>query len=319
MVRSAQSFSSGVHKCAVKITTDTKTSNTWRFIVGVIPASLDCAGPKQWVGTSNSWGYIAGTGGKCHGQARSLQYGDKFGLGDVVGIVLDFDKNNIDFYKNGVSQGAAFNNLVGPVHIAVSLTATDSVVACCPWMEAGDAVPEDVGWDARNKSTFLAIDEKSAVVTNTGSSDKWQSVRSIKALNGPDKANPDDHTPNIQSFEVEITQSPKTPNSWMMIVGAVPPTFTCSGSKQWVGAGESWGYIAGTGGKCFNVPRTTAYGETYGSVGDVIRCTLDFEQSTIEFFKNGVSQGVAFRNLKGPVYAGVSLTATGAQAKLRFL
>ena len=41
-----------------------------------------------------------------------------------------------------------------------------------------------------------------------------------------------------------------------MIVGCVPATFTCTGTKQWVGAGESWGYIAGTGGKCFNVPKS---------------------------------------------------------------
>jgi len=232
---------------------------------------------------------------------------------------MDFDKMTIEFFKNGVSQGVAFNNLSGTVHIGVSLTATDSVVACCPWMDAGDVAQVDLGWDARNKSTFLAIDEKSAVVTNTGSSDKWQSVRSMKVFNPPDKNNPDDRTPNIQSFEVEITQSPKTPNSWMMIVGVVPTTFTCSGSKQWVGAGESWGYIAGTGGKCFNVPRSTPYGETYGLVGDVIRCTMDFEQSTVEFFKNGVSQGVAFRNLKGPSHAAISLTATGSQAKLRLL
>jgi len=36
---------------------------------------------------------------------------------------------------------------------------------------------------------------------------------------------------------------------WRFIVGVVPPTFPLT----WVGAAESWGYIGGTGGKCFNV------------------------------------------------------------------
>lgn len=59
------------------------------------------------------------------------------------------------------------------------------------------------------------------------------------------------------------------------------------------------------------------YGERYGRSGDVISVQLDFAACTIEFFKNGVSQGTAFTNLIGPVYAAVSLTATGASARLQ--
>jgi hypothetical protein len=44
-------------------------------------------------------------------------------------------------------------------------------------------------------------------------------------------------------------------------------------------------------------------------VNDVIGIFLDFDKSQVEFFKNGTSQGVAFDNLTGPVFAGVSLTA----------
>jgi hypothetical protein len=59
------------------------------------------------------------------------------------------------------------------------------------------------------------------------------------------------------------------------------------------------------------------YGDKFGRVGDVITVVLDFEHATIEFLKNGASQGVAFANLTGTVYAAVSLTATGAAARLR--
>jgi hypothetical protein len=98
-----------------------------RFILGVIPASLRCDGPKQWVGTSKSWGYIAGTGGKCHDTAKSVEYGAKYGEGDVIGVCIDFDAGGtLSFWKNGVDQGIAYTGLSGNLAIAASLTGTGS-------------------------------------------------------------------------------------------------------------------------------------------------------------------------------------------------
>jgi hypothetical protein len=81
------------------------------------------------------------------------------------------------------------------------------------------------------------------LVTNTGSSDKWQSIRSIQMFGQPE-GSPIPPS-GKQYFDIEIVSNPATPNSWQFIVGAVPPSFTCSGTKQWVGASKSWGYIAG--------------------------------------------------------------------------
>lgn len=39
---------------------------------------------------------------------------------------------------------------------------------------------------------------------------------------------------------------------------------------------------------------------------------MDFDNLTLEFFKNGSSQGIAFTQLAGPVYPAVSLTAKNA-------
>ncbi len=47
----------------------------------------------------------------------------------------------------------------------------------------------------------------------------------------------------------------------------------------------------------------------------MITVVLNFDKQTIEFLKNGVSQGVAFSNLQGVVYAAASLTATGSQVR----
>ena len=46
----------------------------------------------------------------------------------------------------------------------------------------------------------------------------------------------------------------------------------------------------------------TNYGATY-TTGDVIGVKLDMDAGTVEFLKNGVSQGVAFTGLSGIVYA----------------
>lgn len=37
-----------------------------------------------------SWGYIGGTGGKCHDSGKSQAYGDEYGEGDIIGIYIDY-------------------------------------------------------------------------------------------------------------------------------------------------------------------------------------------------------------------------------------
>jgi len=44
---------------------------------------------------------------------------------------------------------------------------------------------------------------------------------------------------------------------------------------------------------------------------------MNFDAGTIEFAKNGESQGIAFNNLVGPVFAACSMTATGASCRLK--
>lgn len=43
----------------------------------------------------------------------------------------------------------------------------------------------------------------------------------------------------------------------------------------------------------------TAYGATWGAVGDIIGCAFDADAGTLTFYKNGVSQGVAFTGITG--------------------
>ena len=64
---------------------------------------------------------------------------------------------------------------------------------------------------------------------------------------------------------------------------------------------NGWSYYAGAGQK-INNNVAVAYGAAYGT-GDVIGHALDMDTGTVEFFKNGVSQGVAFTGLSGTVFA----------------
>jgi len=123
-------FSSGKHSFEIHIINDTKTSNQWKYIFGVAPVSFD---PKRtaWLGSQHSWGYIGGTGGKCHIHGKSIAYGKRFGGQDRIKCVLDFGKRSIEFFRNDKSQGIAFNNLNGAVRAAVSITGKGAAVRIC--------------------------------------------------------------------------------------------------------------------------------------------------------------------------------------------
>jgi hypothetical protein len=63
-------------------------------------------------------------------------------------------------------------------------------------------------------------------------------------------------------------------------------------------------YYGNTGTKYVNA-NAAAYGATYTS-GHVIGVALDMDAGTVTFYKNNVSQGVAFTGLTGTIFAHVS-------------
>jgi hypothetical protein len=60
---------------------------------------------------------------------------------------------------------------------------------------------------------------------------------------------------------------------------------------------DSWAYL-GTNGNTYTSGTAVAYGAAYGS-GDVIGVALDMDAGTLTFYKNNVSQGIAFSGLTG--------------------
>jgi len=51
-----------------------------------------------------------------------FDYGEPYGVGDVIGVAVDMENNTVEFFKNGISQGIALTGLTGVFHPAVGRT-----------------------------------------------------------------------------------------------------------------------------------------------------------------------------------------------------
>lgn len=80
-----------------------------------LTASLDLGTDR------NGWGF-GGTGKKSHNRQFD-SYGEAFGKSDIINCLLDLDKGEVRFMKNGVDLGVAFTgvNPKQPVFPAVVL------------------------------------------------------------------------------------------------------------------------------------------------------------------------------------------------------
>lgn len=95
------------------------------------------------------------------------------------------------------------------------------------------------------------------------------------------------------------------------VATAAAPVYHASGAYPGANA-QSWGYYSYNGNKFFNnLGSGAAYGATF-AVGAVIGVALDMDAGTLTFYKNGVSQGVAYTGLSGDVYAMVGGASNGA-------
>lgn len=93
----------GKYYCEIKLKSDSyKTS-----MIGVCTKDIDIKGSYS---QSCSWLYYAYDGQKYNGSTHT-SYGSGYVAEDVIGVALDLINRTIEFYKNGVSQGIAYDNL----------------------------------------------------------------------------------------------------------------------------------------------------------------------------------------------------------------
>ena len=101
-----------------------------------------------------------------------------------------------------------------------------------------------------------------------------------------------------------------------LVIGIAREDFKSSNLGSYVDIDPN-GYIyrASDGNKSNN-NSASSYGDSYSS-GDVVGVALDLDEGTLTFYKNGISQGVAFSSLSGSYYFGLSI-AGGYEATANF-
>ena len=87
-----------------------KTNTYLHSTVGIAIADAELDVSTALSGITDWWMYSSYNGAKI-GNGSETSYGATWqAVGDVVGIALDMDNGTLTFYKNGVSQGQAFNS-----------------------------------------------------------------------------------------------------------------------------------------------------------------------------------------------------------------
>jgi len=69
------------------------------------------ASDDDWVaGQSRGMSYASGNGNKYTSGGNAASYGDTYTSGDIIGCILDCDNRTLEFFKNGRSQGEAYDS-----------------------------------------------------------------------------------------------------------------------------------------------------------------------------------------------------------------
>ena len=157
-----------------------------------------------------------------------------------------------------------------------------------------------ITWNPSDKNALLSLDEadKRAYSTTSGT---WRGVRSATSFT----------TGGVGDLMIEVERLA----SANVIVGFMKSTGSLADSAFVGSDANGWGYYASNGNK-FNNGTGSAYGASLAA-GDKFRAKIN-AAGDIEFFKNGVSQGVAFTGLSGTFYPAVSVfdfaAGSGARA-----
>jgi len=234
---------------------------------------------------------------------------------------MNFDNMTVEFFKNGESQGIAFDILEGPVYGGVSVTGQGTSIRlltsgyetmvkykekALEKMHMLESVKVAYGnvWDTEKLSDDVFILEDQITVESRAAKNKYCVAASLVS-----------YSSGRRYFEMQIVCLQSTGSSWKVSIGVLTGEFDFKNPKSELGSKNSWAYIARSGNKFHNSNRPQSYAQKYG-LDDRIGCLMDFENRTIEFFKNGKSCGEAFNNLTGPVFAACSISGSGVQVRL---
>jgi len=119
-------WSSGTHSVQIKVEYFKALDNTWGLGVGVSLFSSQIS--NRLVILDRSWVYIGLNGHKENCCGTGHAYGHSYGSGDIVTMNIDIDKGILEFLTNGVHQGIAYTNVIGPLYPFVGLSGVGKLI-----------------------------------------------------------------------------------------------------------------------------------------------------------------------------------------------
>lgn len=283
---------SGVHRWEFHID-KLDSANKGGMAIGIVTSTFSVAAGILGANT-NSWAYSGRTGDKGDGSGRFVEYGEPYGTGDRVGIFLDMDAGILRFTKNGRDQGVAYEGEGAfkdkEVHAAVCIGGVQ--------VENGyhqvSIVPHTLGFSPERAHELIQLTNNNT--TATGSVKQWGTVLvdGVPVATGV----------HVWRFQIDKLEAA---NKGGMALGVVTESFDFSAGILGAHAG-SWGYSGRTGDKGDGLNGFQTYGECFNT-GDQVTVTLDMDVGTLSFSKNGIDQGVAFREglLGERLYAAVCI------------
>jgi len=154
---------------------------------------------------------------------------------------------------------------------------------------SGGAVSDT--WDSSTKASCITLSNSNLTSLESNCGVSWNNVYGSTGVSS-----------GINEWEVTIDDYDNASNAYGVMIG-VSKLRTQNPSSA-VAAG-SYSYILENGKKFTNnAPyghTASNYGAAYG-VGDVIKISLNMDNNQLTFYKNGVSQGVAFTVSNGTYY-----------------
>eukprot|EP01114_Cavostelium_apophysatum_P023871 TRINITY_DN9137_c0_g1_i1.p1 TRINITY_DN9137_c0_g1~~TRINITY_DN9137_c0_g1_i1.p1 ORF type:complete len:368 (+),score=87.34 TRINITY_DN9137_c0_g1_i1:25-1104(+) len=102
-----ESFKGGRHYWEISVKFGPPNRNTnFAYMIGVADESIN---RNETALHSNGWCFR--NSGLKSPRASGVEYAEPFHSGDIIGVLLDIDRQTLNFYKNGKDQGIAFTSL----------------------------------------------------------------------------------------------------------------------------------------------------------------------------------------------------------------
>ncbi|KAF0496902.1 SPRY-domain-containing protein [Gigaspora margarita] len=161
-------------------------------------------------------------------------------------------------------------------------------------------------WNLGDKSSYLSVDSSGLRVNYEGLGVNKKETGVIRTNH------PIPPHCKLFYFEVDIIDEGKNK---IIGIGFCEKEVDLSRMPGWDDC--SWGYHSDDGKLFFHSGRGKPYGPLF-STGDTIGCCLNFKNNTVFYTKNGISLGIAFRNLKGTLYPCVGLRSQGGSIEVNF-